>query len=232
MADPSFYFLLKTENIQPLIDTVDEFSHQIELNQATINSISTQIDLENTSSNPEKDNSEEKDMIRYLLLQKYKIEDVSIESSQHLYHKNPKINQLIHDNIRLAKLRREGAYKNQELLKIIYDYESLIIEQILPALRNDLSFYKNPNYVDLKFTAVNEIYSRYNINIQYLTKIIKLFSGLFKFLNQYDSLFYQLLNQFEVLTQIHNRLLNMNIPITKKVKSSTEKEKEDQILPN
>lgn len=230
MSDPSFYFLLKTENVQPLIETVNEFSDQIKLNQVTINSISNQIDSEFKYPNTAGDTTDGTDTIRYLILQKYKLDDIPAETKDHVFHENPRINQLIKDNFSLANLKKQSVFKNQQLLKIIFDYESLIIEQILPSLRNDLNSYKNPNYVDLKFNAVNEIYTRYSMNIEYLTKLIELFSGLFQFLNQYDRSFDQLLDQFEVLTNLHNNLIRLKLPVNKEVRDSSIRSSAESVL--
>jgi hypothetical protein len=217
MTEPNsggnFYFLLKTENIQPLVKTIDEFAKQIDQNQATINAITKHIDTkfllpnDDETENPDDQN----DPLRYILNQKYHLKGPEDEKSP-VYHKNPKINQLIKDNIHLAKLKQQKLYKNNQLLQTIHDYESFIVEQILPCLREDLVGMDSPDFVNYKYSIVREIYARYNMNLHYLSKLIDLFHGMFEFLKQYDDVHYRLLHQFEVLVELQ-RNLNSKVPL-------------------
>lgn len=215
-AGGNFYFLLKTENIQPLVETIDEFSKQIEENQATINAITNHIDTRFKLPNSDKTElpDDDSDPLRYILNQKYQL-DASDDENSTVYHKNPKIDRLIKDNIKLAKLKQQKLYKNNQLLVTIHEYESFIIEQVLPCLRKDLVGMDGPDFVEYKYSIVSKIYARYNMNLHYLAKLIDLFHGMFEFLKQYDDVHYRLLHQFEVLADLKQNL-DTKMPLIRK----------------
>lgn len=194
MSDPS-HFLLKTENLEPVIEIINEFGCQIKLNQTVINTISNQIDNQLCEPNLQL-NTDEADPIRHIIQRKYNLQDASSDVN---LHPNSKINQLLYDNIQLTKLKRDSITRNKQLLQIIYDYESFILEHILPALRENIYQYQSTNYVDMKLNAVEKIYTRYSKNVQQLSKLIQVFSGIFDLLSQYDT-FDKLLSQLEILS--------------------------------
>ncbi|KAG2732530.1 hypothetical protein G9P44_004947 [Scheffersomyces stipitis] len=265
----NYYFILKTENLQPLLEITYQLTEQIESNQTVIDKLcyiadnkirypETTINFEkfgltiaedgesdskstesggkddsihekdheitklmasiNEEDEKERDQDEdvtqgEDDPIRYLLVQKYSLDKIELDSTPDLgvFASNPRIAQLVEDNMKLAKIRQIKKYKNQELLKLIYDYERFIVEDILPSLRSELIKLTSTttctsaddkslqDYVELKFELLGKMYQRYTMNVKYLSKLLSYSHALLRYSSDKEDLLYKLSHQFEAL---------------------------------
>lgn len=265
----NYYFILKTENLQPLLEITYQLTEQIESNQTVIDKLcyiadnkirypETTINFEkfgltlaedgesdskstesggkddsihekdheitklmasiNEEDEKERDQDEdvtqgEDDPIRYLLVQKYSLDKIELDSTPDLgvFASNARIAQLVEDNMKLTKIRQIKKYKNQELLKLIYDYERFIVEDILPSLRSELIKLTSTttctsaddkslqDYVELKFELLGKMYQRYTMNVKYLLKLLLYSHALLRYLSDKEDLLYKLSHQFEAL---------------------------------
>ncbi|ABN67520.2 predicted protein [Scheffersomyces stipitis CBS 6054] len=265
----NYYFILKTENLQPLLEITYQLTEQIESNQTVIDKLcyiadnkirypETTINFEkfgltlaedgesdskstesggkddsihekdheitklmasiNEEDEKERDQDEdvtqgEDDPIRYLLVQKYSLDKIELDSTPDLgvFASNARIAQLVEDNMKLTKIRQIKKYKNQELLKLIYDYERFIVEDILPSLRSELIKLTSTttctsaddkslqDYVELKFELLGKMYQRYTMNVKYLSKLLSYSHALLRYSSDKEDLLYKLSHQFEAL---------------------------------
>ncbi|KAK6453868.1 uncharacterized protein RJT20DRAFT_63961 [Scheffersomyces xylosifermentans] len=273
----NYYFILKTENIQPLLDITNQLTQQIGKNQQIIDKLclvadhkikfpETAIDLEklglrNTDDAPSEEEEEgtnvrseeeaqgtseeeserarklmdsineedereieednlnsagvpnNEDPLRYLLAQKYHLDDIQVDNIPDLgkYATNPRIVQLVTDNIKLRRLQKLKKYKNKELLKLVYEYEKFIVVDILPSLRTELLALTNTttktmsddkslvDYVDFRFSTLNKMYERYSMNVKYLSKLIEMSRALLSYWNNQDEVYERLNHQFVAL---------------------------------
>ncbi|ODV81205.1 uncharacterized protein CANTADRAFT_32435, partial [Suhomyces tanzawaensis NRRL Y-17324] len=208
----SYYFLLKTENIQPLIDVVDQITRQINTNQATIQRLTRYVDervkfpeleLEHTS---EPAREEPTDPLRYLLKEKYSLDTMSLtknETKELEKIANSRIRQLVLDNIKLQRIQHGNRIKNQALARVVQDYESLIVETILPPLRQELLELGDGgldssarHYMDVKYDKIERIYGRYVANLEALQNLTGVVERLMGFLGHDNEEYLQLYLQF------------------------------------
>jgi len=295
MADPNnmngavqaanYYFILKTENIQPLLDITNQLTQQIGRNQQVIDKLcliadhkirfpETAIDLEklglnnNASQGEEDENNSVKsskeaeetteeesertrklmdsineedereieennlnsaevpnneDPLRYLLAQKYHLDDIHLDNVPDLgkYANNPRIVQLVTDNIKLRRIQVLKKYKNKELLKLIYEYEKFIVVDVLPSLRAELITLTSTtsktrsdekslvDYVELRFSTLNKMYERYSMNVKYLLKLIEMSRALLQYWNKQDEVYERLNHQFVALKYLQENLTSL-----------------------
>ncbi|CAX40162.1 conserved hypothetical protein [Candida dubliniensis CD36] len=151
LTNYNYYFLLKTENIEPLIDIVNRINQEINDNQKLIHSLCLQIDnhgkfpktISNlntntkTNTNPSLVSSID-DPLRYLLEYKYNITSNPTPNNNNNGGGGAEDDykqSLINDINQLRQLQQNKHLKNQQLLSIIDDYEQEIIIEILPGLR-------------------------------------------------------------------------------------------------
>ena len=143
----NYYFLLKTENIEPLIDIVNRINKEINDNQNLIHSLCLQIDNHgkfpdtiasstNTNTNDNSSTSID-DPLRYLLEEKYNITRSPNPSLTNTTTNLEDYKQsLINDITQLRQLQQSKNLKNRQFLSIIEDYEQELNTFILPNLRN------------------------------------------------------------------------------------------------
>lgn len=118
MPDPTsypltnYYFLLKTENLNPLIDAINQISEEITHNQTILDSLSSTIIKENTLSSSSSStttttngNNIINDPLHYLLEQKYNLP----KRSNKLKNSQEYIEYLLND---INKLKKFNIRKN------------------------------------------------------------------------------------------------------------------------
>lgn len=143
----NYYFLLKTENIEPLIDIVNRINKEINDNQNLIHSLCLQIDnhgkfpdtIASSTNTNASDNSSTSidDPLRYLLEEKYNITRSPNPSLTNTTTNLEDYKQsLINDITQLRQLQQSKNLKNRQFLSIIEDYEQELNKFILPNLRN------------------------------------------------------------------------------------------------
>ncbi|KAK6464374.1 hypothetical protein DFJ63DRAFT_333942 [Scheffersomyces coipomensis] len=279
------YFLLKTENIKPLIDLSQQLNNQIKQNETLLSRLNHLIDhqlklphldeydegvkeigdvmnddeikdgirmeKEERRSSPEEveeeDDDEEADKLRreqinksqyddvdslrYLLIKKYDLPTNYDDSSNINIDKSKRrIEQLINDNQYLSKLVQFKKDQNQNLFKIINDYETFIIEMILPNLRSDKLSIKHSNdkhndnandnndndndndtsiqaMINKKFSKIDVIYKRYNAIIIKFVTINNLLNNLINLLIQQDNKSHYIIYQLEILQNLKDELM-------------------------
>lgn len=193
----SFSFLLNTENIEPLLELVNKLSKTVEQNAEILNRLTYKIDndfqfpdlpldIENTSST-----EKGTDPLRLLLIQKYKLDDISIENEIIDKVTNPRIKELLLDNEKLNRLQISKKRTNTELYDIVKNYELFILETMLPSLRRDIEIYRQEisgdvklKQIPLQFAASEKLWSRYITYIAYLEKLSNLCESLMKVLDE------------------------------------------------
>lgn len=252
----SYYFLLKTENLETLIVVIDQLSSQLAANQRRIDDLTRFVDskwrypkielpkqselefsegedpidttngTKNERSNDDanedsKDGESERnstevneikeqtfdaqpvDALRYLLNQKYRLDEMEVEPQDG----PPRIRQLKADILRLAKIQQSKRSKNRELFKILQEYESFIMEKILPSLRSEVVsltslLTKDSNNLSIldrmddKFSKLGEVYEKYNQNIVSLMVVVNAYHKLLKYLDLNDESYAVLHQQF------------------------------------
>ncbi|RCK59589.1 hypothetical protein Cantr_07593 [Candida viswanathii] len=168
MPDPApypltnYYFLLKTENLNPLIDAINQITQEITHNQTIIDSLSTTITKETGKST--EDDVAVSDPLHYLLEQKYNLPKPAVPSdSRESYAQN-----LRDDITHLRRIQRQKKNRNRELVKILEKYQDEISNVLLPGLRvliGELLSSKNEMVrvvEDMKNDVVlNEVYDDY-----------------------------------------------------------------------
>lgn len=251
----SYYFLLKTENLESLVVVIDQLSSRLAANQQRIDELTNIVDNEwrypviglskqgelfsgeessiirsNEASDTSKDGDIEQsnatedskeneaiypaqpaDSLRYLLKQKYRLDEMEVEPQDG----SPRVRQLKADIIRLATVQQSKKSKNRELFKILQEYESFIIETILPTLRrevvsltslltkdsNDLSIL---NRIDDKFSRLGEVYDKYRQNIVSLMVVVNTYHKLLEYLKLDDEKYAVIHQQFASLEALRN----------------------------
>lgn len=180
MSDASspYYFLLKTENYQPLLELVDQLTVKLQENQNSIDRLVGQIDNnfafptlpDNDDSAPEAILTDaETDPLRSLLNQKYRLDEMELADEHQFDHiENTRIRGLLVDNEKLRIIKAQKVSKNAQLFDIYREYELFIVETILPALRKDIYEHTaaqlqgiKDQEVPAKFSKVDLLWKRY-----------------------------------------------------------------------
>lgn len=199
MPDPTsypltnYYFLLKTENLNPLIDAINQISEEITHNQTILDSLSSTIIKENTLSSSSSTttttngNNIINDPLHYLLEQKYNLP----KRSNKLKNSQEYIEYLLNDINKLKKIQYQKKLRNKELYKILNKYQDEIINNLLPGLRqliNDILINKN-NMIKLledkkNHVVINQIYNDYLNYVRFVWNIFDKLKTLCELMNQ------------------------------------------------
>lgn len=200
MPDPTsypltnYYFLLKTENLNPLIDAINQISEEITHNQTILDSLSSTIIKENTLSSSSSStttttngNNIINDPLHYLLEQKYNLP----KRSNKLKNSQEYIEYLLNDINKLKKIQYQKKLRNKELYKILNKYQDEIINNLLPGLRqliNDILINKN-NMIKLledkkNHVVINQIYNDYLNYVRFVWNIFDKLKTLCELMNQ------------------------------------------------
>lgn len=199
MPDPTsypltnYYFLLKTENLNPLIDAINQISEEITHNQTILDSLSSTIIKENTLSSSSSTttttngNNIINDPLHYLLEQKYNLP----KRSNKLKNSQEYIEYLLNDINKLKKIQYQKKLRNKELYKILNKYQDEIINNLLPGLRqliNDILINKN-NMIKLledkkNHVVINQIYNDYLNYVRFVWNVFDKLKTLCELMNQ------------------------------------------------
>lgn len=199
MPDPTsypltnYYFLLKTENLNPLIDAINQISEEITHNQTILDSLSSTIIKENTLSSSSSTttttngNNIINDPLHYLLEQKYNLP----KRSNKLKNSQEYIEYLLNDINKLKKIQYQKKLRNKELYKILNKYQDEIINNLLPGLRqliNDILINKNNMIKSLEdkknHVVINQIYNDYLNYVRFVWNIFDKLKTLCELMNQ------------------------------------------------
>lgn len=189
----NYYFLLKTENLNPLIDAINQISEEITHNQTILDSLSSTIIKENTLSSSSSSttttngNNIINDPLHYLLEQKYNLP----KRSNKLKNSQEYIEYLLNDINKLKKIQYQKKLRNKELYKILNKYQDEIINNLLPGLRqliNDILINKN-NMIKLledkkNHVVINQIYNDYLNYVRFVWNIFDKLKTLCELMNQ------------------------------------------------
>ncbi|CUM64577.1 uncharacterized protein PRCAT00002184001 [Priceomyces carsonii] len=228
-----FDFLLKTESYEPLIDLVDQLSKKIRENEALISKLTYHIDINLELPNvPVTKNDDESDPINiheitcdnleHILNQKYSLGDIKLPRNCEVQESNPRIKKLIEDNLKLRVLKKQKDLKNRQLLKVINEYDQFITEDILPALRRDVTNYHievnkefKESQLNRKYKTVGLLWQRYVKYFQYLCELTETCKNLVEVLgfetNEHEiSMLQQKLN---IVDQLRSFIENTSSPL-------------------
>lgn len=190
----NYYFLLKTENLNPLIDAINQISEEITHNQTILDSLSSTIIKENTLSSSSSStttttngNNIINDPLHYLLEQKYNLP----KRSNKLKNSQEYIEYLLNDINKLKKIQYQKKLRNKELYKILNKYQDEIINNLLPGLRqliNDILINKN-NMIKLledkkNHVVINQIYNDYLNYVRFVWNVFDKLKTLCELMNQ------------------------------------------------
>lgn len=189
----NYYFLLKTENLNPLIDAINQISEEITHNQTILDSLSSTIIKENTLSSSSSTttttngNNIINDPLHYLLEQKYNLP----KRSNKLKNSQEYIEYLLNDINKLKKIQYQKKLRNKELYKILNKYQDEIINNLLPGLRqliNDILINKN-NMIKLledkkNHVVINQIYNDYLNYVRFVWNVFDKLKTLCELMNQ------------------------------------------------
>lgn len=215
----NFYFLLKTENVQPLVNVLDELLVQLKANHELLAKVTAQADaltFPDLVATPQANRttlaaSDGNGGLNYLLNQKYRLDEI-VARNHKTYSDDPEVDRLEKEIEALAGIHQAKRRRNQQMVKIIHEYEEFIMETILPALRKDVlatgSEIDN-RLVESKYAMVDAVYRRYVANVDCLSRLIDVGRQLMTVLDKYDDSHYQLLNQFEVLQNLRHNLVDI-----------------------
>ncbi|KAK6202955.1 uncharacterized protein RJT21DRAFT_112890 [Scheffersomyces amazonensis] len=239
------YFLLKTENIEPLVELTHQLNQQVQQNEKRLSQLNYVIDhklkfptvgkddgknsegiISKEEAQVENDSTGDSnvDTLRYLLVKKYHLpQDTENENGNENENENENVNgddksiniskldrirQLARDNEYLNELLRQKKQSNQELARVIQDYEKFIIDIILPKLRQEKLIKSSSGDVsikkmmDEKFSKIDIIYKRYNGIIMKLVSINNVLNDLISVLNHQDNHTHFISYQLEVLKSL------------------------------
>lgn len=158
--------LLRTENIEPLIGTIEQLNTEVSNNEATLFELCRVLDgdFQFPTSVSKLNESETKkgtnnEALFYLIEQKYNLPHSEDESRE------GRLQNLRDQVSHMAKLRESKVRKNKELLQLIHDYEDEIMLHILPELRNKLDFSEDKDLVhkliEQKFQREAELFCKF-----------------------------------------------------------------------
>ncbi|CAK7904826.1 hypothetical protein CAAN1_20S00760 [[Candida] anglica] len=194
----SNFFLLQTENFEPLLKLIDQLSLKVEENQEIIERITKKIDGEfdfpeykpikleedgiekNGTTTTKKNKAASPDILRLFLNDKYKLDQIKIdETGGNQKGENDTIRGLRNDIARLRKLRDSNSKKNKDLYQIILDYEMFVVKDILPRIREDIARYQQESTQDIreqqmvaKFTSESKLWEDYNSYVEHLDRLV------------------------------------------------------------
>ncbi|CAH2353563.1 hypothetical protein CLIB1423_11S02586 [[Candida] railenensis] len=181
----SSFFLLQTENFEPLLKLIDSLNHKIAENQDIIDRLTKVIDhkfdypdIDKRIEEIKTPAAEHEDILSLFLQEKYKLDQIRIPSDVGR-SEVPRVAQLRKDIARLKILRDSNSAKNQQLFQIIQDYEMFIVSDVLPKMREDIERYRAQSFSDIKLRQLDEktsaeskLWSNYTLYVEQLNRLI------------------------------------------------------------
>ncbi|KAI5969583.1 hypothetical protein CANMA_001383 [Candida margitis] len=170
--------LLRTENIDPLISTVDQLNSEIENNETALFELCKILDcggfhfpktVSDSNDESNRKSTADNDALFYLIEQKYNLPH-SVSKSREGRLQN------LRDQVKLmAMLRESKLEKNKKLLQLLHDYEDDIVLRVLPELRKKLDCAEREDVeqrqVDQKFQREAKLFRKYVDKIQELDQL-------------------------------------------------------------
>lgn len=189
------YFLLQTENTDPLIKAVDKLNRQVSDNDKSISKLLQTSDkltfpkFDPPVTNSKESSQERFDELRYHLDTKYKLLDLK---SPEFQCANPRILQLLSDNYKLLVLYKMKQQYNRELAKVLRRYQQVLTVDLIPSLGNynynqsSKTFSQFGQIVENKLAHDQLVYDHYVYYTQFLQKFYDLLHKLIDLLNSMD----------------------------------------------
>lgn len=160
--------LLRTENIEPLVRTIEQLNTEVENNEAGLVELCRMLDNDfhfpTNVTTMNKTNSKEDldvgdDALFYLIEQKYNLpRSVGDSREGRLQNLRNQVNHLI-------KLRETKIKKNKELLQLVHDYEDEVMLHVLPELRKKLDCPEDKDVIlkliDQKFQREADLFRKF-----------------------------------------------------------------------
>lgn len=181
-----YYFFLKTENYEPLVQLLDKLVYKINENQKIIKRLTTQIDYKfafpqtYTDEKPTTVEAHTK-LVDKLLNDKYHFDEITKFDDMFKDIENETIRQLKIDNEKLKYLKKVKIFKNNELLKIYEDYDVFLVDRVLPPLRDDINNYNKQQSTKIKTVELTDktnqqedLWRSYNTYVEFLHKLLVL----------------------------------------------------------
>lgn len=188
------YFLLQTENTDPLVHTIDKLTLQIDANDKLITNLLETTDtlrfpdFTNDQWHPTK-SEESFDELRYHLDTKYGLLEMPAPEFD---TENPRIRQLLSDNYKLLMLYKQKQTFNQELAKILRKYQQVLMVELVPSLgrfnqaQTTETFKQFYQIADNKLNHDKLVYEHYVHYTYYLQRIYQVLHQLLDLLNMVD----------------------------------------------
>lgn len=160
--------LLRTENIEPLVRTIEQLNTEVENNEAGLVELCRMLDNDfhfptNVTTMNKKNSKEDLDVgddaLFYLIEQKYNLpRSVGDSREGRLQNLRNQVNHLI-------KLRETKIKKNKELLQLVHDYEDEVMLHVLPELRKKLDCPEDKDVIlkliDQKFQREADLFRKF-----------------------------------------------------------------------
>lgn len=181
----SSFFLLQTENFEPLLKLIDSLNSKIVENQDTIDRLTNAVDhkfdypdVDKKIEEVKAPAAEHEDILSLFIQEKYKLDQIKIPSDVG-QSEIPRVAQLRKDIARLKILRDSNSEKNKQLFQIIQDYEMFIVSDVLPKMRQDIERYRAHLFLDIKLRQLDEktsaeskLWSNYALYVEQLNRLI------------------------------------------------------------
>lgn len=148
MAGPDgSFFLLQTENLEPLLGAIGKLKAQIDANQSVIARLTSAIDAFEFPAGASAgagagEAPVDVDVLSVFLNDKYHLDKVELESETLAQieavsaQRPPRVRRLMEEIARLERLRRDNSRKNHQLHLIILECELFLAAEVLPRLQN------------------------------------------------------------------------------------------------
>ncbi|KAL7666218.1 Uncharacterized protein ABC855_g1812 [[Candida] zeylanoides] len=149
MAGPDgSFFLLQTENLEPLLGAIGKLKAQIGANQSVLAKVTSSIDEFGFPAGAGAgagagacDAPVDVDVLSVFLNDKYHLDKLQLNSETVASidavcaQRPPRVRRLMEDIARLERLRRDNSRKNHQLHEIILECELFLAAEVLPRLQ-------------------------------------------------------------------------------------------------
>ncbi|EGV62887.1 hypothetical protein PSN45_001127 [Yamadazyma tenuis] len=188
----SQYFLLQTENYDPLVSLVESLAARLSDNDeviARLLKVTDSLRLPRTVGDVSTD-SHPQDELRYHLDTKYKLSDIQAPDYDDVA--NVQIRQLLRDNYRLLKIKKQNDTVNEYIFKTLLQYQRFVTTELIPMLRLDFEHSVQQSHRDLrrvlhaKLQVDASLWAKYQEYLQFLQRLFDMFEELTQMLTQLD----------------------------------------------
>lgn len=170
------------ENLRLIEDASTQLLENIKDNETKLSEIIAIIDnnikLPKKTSDTSSYDTQNNDSLKYILNQKYHLDDMCVEDSNIDNIENPRIRSLLFDIKKLGLLKESRIKRNEELKKILDQFECFTNDAVLPYLRKDIVSYQravdqkaSTDLVEKVFSEKNKLWTRYAQYSNYTHKL-------------------------------------------------------------